>query len=128
MAGTTGGNRPLSPHLTIYRPQITSVLSIFHRITGCAMAVSAALVVWWLLAAATGPEAFANADWWLTSWFGALVMLGSALAFFYHLCNGLRHLWWDIGNGFEENEVNATGIAVLVCAAALTLILLVYAL
>lgn len=128
MASTSGRNRPLSPHLTVYRPQITSVLSIFHRVTGCAMALSMALVVWWLLAAAAGAESFSTADWWLTSYFGALVMILSAFAFFYHLCNGVRHLWWDIGNGFELNEVKTTGIAVLVGAGVLTLVLLIVAL
>lgn len=128
MASTSGSKRPTSPHLTIYRPQITSMMSIGHRITGCAMAVSMALVVWWFLAAASGPEAFETADGVLTSWLGGLVLLLSALAFFYHLCNGIRHLWWDIGNGFEMKEVNMTGIAVLLASGALTLILLVSAL
>lgn len=128
MAGTTGGNRPLSPHLTIYRPQLTSVLSIFHRASGCAMALSMALVVWWLLAAATSADYFATVDGVLTSWIGGLVMLGSAAAFFYHLCNGIRHLWWDIGNGFELDTVDKTGIAVLAGTVILTVILLIYAL
>lgn len=128
MASTTEGERPLSPHLTIYRPQITSVLSIVHRATGCFMALSMALVVWWFLAAAIGPEYFAFIDGLLTSWIGALVLLGSAAAFFYHLCNGIRHLWWDIGKGFELDQVTRTGIAVLIGAGVLTVILLIVAL
>lgn len=124
MASTTGGKRPLSPHLTIYRPQITSVMSIFHRATGCAMAVSMALIVWWLLAAATGPQYFAFVDGLLTSWIGVLVLLVSAVAFFYHLLNGIRHMWWDIGNGFEIAQVTASGVAVMCGAGALTLLLL----
>ncbi|QIE56822.1 succinate dehydrogenase, cytochrome b556 subunit [Pikeienuella piscinae] len=128
MASTTGGKRPLSPHLTIYRPQITSILSIFHRAAGCFMALSMALVVWWFLAAASGPDYFAFIDGLLTSWIGALIMLGSAAAFFYHLCNGIRHMWWDIGNGFELNQATRSGIAVLIGAGALTLIILFVAL
>ena len=127
MASTTRGKRPLSPHLTIYRPQVTSILSIIHRATGVAMAVSMALVVWWLLAAATGPEYFALVDGLLTSWLGALILIGSAAAFFYHLLNGIRHMWWDIGNGFEMGQVTASGMAVLAGTAVLTIILLVIA-
>lgn len=128
MASTTGGKRPLSPHLTIYRPQITSILSIFHRATGAGMAASMALVVWWLLAAATGPEYFAFVDGLLTSWLGALVLIASAAAFFYHLLNGIRHMWWDIGNGFEMAQVTASGLAVLAGTGVLTVILLFLAL
>lgn len=124
MASTTGSKRPLSPHLTIYRPQITSILSIVHRATGCAMAISMALVVWWLLAAATGPEYFAFVDGWLTSVLGFLVLAGSAAAFFYHLLNGVRHLWWDVGNGYGLDQVTASGYLVLVGSGALTVLLL----
>jgi len=124
MADTSQGKRPLSPHLTIYRPQVTSVLSILHRATGVAMAFSMALIVWWLFAAATGPEYFAFVDGILTSWIGGLVLLGSAFAFFYHLCNGVRHLWWDIGWGMEMNQVTASGALVVIVAGALTLFLL----
>lgn len=124
MAGSTG-KRPLSPHLTIYRPQVTSVLSIFHRATGVAMAISAALVVWWLLAAATGPEYFEFVDGLLTSWIGGLIMLASAVGFFYHFFNGIRHMWWDIGWGFEMQQVTNSGMAVLGATAVMTVILLI---
>lgn len=77
MADVNRGNRPLSPHLTIYRPQLTSMTSIFVRITGNALIAGALLIVWWLLAASTSPESFATADAVMTSWFGKLVMLGS---------------------------------------------------
>jgi len=128
MAKSAGGNRPLSPHLTVYRPQITSILSIFHRASGVAMAGSMALIVWWFLAAATGPEYFEFVDGLLTSVLGALILILSAFAFFYHFCNGIRHMWWDIGNGFEMEQVTASGIAVLIGSAAMTIILLVIAL
>lgn len=128
MASASRGKRPLSPHLTIYRPQITSILSVLHRGTGCAMAVSMALIVWWFLAAATGAAYFEFVDGLMTSWIGFLILLGSAWAFFYHLCNGVRHMWWDIGNGFEMEQVTQSGYAVLGASGLLTLILLVVAL
>lgn len=124
MADSTNSKRPLSPHLTVYRPQITSVLSIFHRATGVAMAGSMALIVWWLLAAATGSEYFDFVDGLLTSIVGYLILIASAFAFFYHFCNGLRHMWWDIGNGFELDKVTQSGYAVLVGAVVLTAVLL----
>jgi len=127
MADTTNSKRPLSPHLSVYRPQITSVLSIFHRASGCAMAGSMALIVWWLLAAATGVGYFEFVDGLLTSWIGYLILIASAFAFFYHFCNGIRHMWWDIGNGFELEKVTASGYAVVVGAVVLTAILLVVA-
>jgi succinate dehydrogenase / fumarate reductase cytochrome b subunit len=127
MADSTNSKRPLSPHLSVYRPQITSILSIFHRASGVAMAGSMALIVWWLLAAATGSEYFEFVNGLLTSWIGYLILIGSAFVFFYHFCNGLRHMWWDIGNGFELETVTATGYAVLVGAVVLTGILLVVA-
>ena len=124
MAKSTEGGRPLSPHLTVYRPQITSVLSIFHRASGCFMALSMALIVWWFLAGATGAAYFDFVDGLMTSVIGALILIASAAAFFYHLCNGLRHMWWDIGNGFEMEQVTASGVMVMIAAGALTVILL----
>ncbi|MGB0506273.1 MAG: succinate dehydrogenase, cytochrome b556 subunit [Pikeienuella sp.] len=128
MAKASGGKRPLSPHLSVYRPQITSVLSIIHRATGVAMAGSLALIVWWLLAAATGPEYFEFVDGFMNSIIGMLIMLGSAFAFFYHFCNGIRHMWWDIGNGFELEQVTQSGIAVVLAACGLTAVLIFLAL
>jgi succinate dehydrogenase / fumarate reductase cytochrome b subunit len=123
MADVNRGNRPLSPHLQIYRPQISSVLSIFHRITGVGLALGAVLVVWWLLAAATGPEYFAIVDGLLTSWIGHLVLLGVTWALAYHLLNGIRHLFWDMGYGFEIETVDKTGWAVVIGSAVLTVLL-----
>jgi len=122
MADVNRGNRPLSPHLTIYRPQITSVLSIFHRMTGVGLTLGAMLVVWWLLAAATGPEYFALVDGLMTSWLGHLVLLGLTWALAYHLLNGLRHLWWDVGRGFELDQVDKTGYAAVIGSAVLTVL------
>lgn len=117
----TTDHRPLSPHLQIYRPQITSVLSILHRITGVLLALGTLLLVYWLLAAASGPSAFATAQGLIGSWLGRLVLLGWTFALFYHLCNGIRHLCWDAGLGFDLRTVSRTGWAVVAGSAILTL-------
>ncbi|WP_169566206.1 succinate dehydrogenase, cytochrome b556 subunit [Sneathiella limimaris] len=114
--------RPLSPHLQIYKPQITMVTSITHRITGVALGVGTLLLAWWLIAAATGPEAFDTVSAFLTSWFGRLVMFGFTWALFYHLCNGIRHLFWDAGKGFELPTMRKTGMAAIICSVVLTLL------
>ncbi len=123
MADVNRGNRPLSPHLQVYRPQLTSVLSIFHRMTGVGLALGAVLVVWWLMAAATSPRYFAVVDGLLTSWLGLLVLLGMTWALAYHLLNGIRHLVWDLGYGFEMETVNRSGIAVVIGSGVLTVLL-----
>ena len=112
--------RPLSPHLQIYRWQLTSVLSILHRVSGIALTAGTVLLVWWLVAAAQGPEAFASVQWFLGSWLGLLLLFGWSLALFYHLCNGIRHLWWDTGSGLDLPSVYASGWAVLGGTAVLT--------
>jgi succinate dehydrogenase / fumarate reductase cytochrome b subunit len=114
--------RPLSPHLQIYRWQLTSVLSILHRFTGIALTVGTLLLVWWLVAAANGPDAFESAQWFLGSWLGLLLLFGWSVALFYHLCNGIRHLWWDTGRGLELSGVYASGWAVLAGTAILTIL------
>ena len=114
------GKRPLSPHLQVYRPQLTSTLSIFHRITGVALFAGMALLVTWLLAAGAGPGPFAVAQGFLGSWLGMVVLLGFSFALFYHLCNGVRHLVWDAGWGFELPQVYASGWAVVVVSVLLT--------
>ncbi len=101
MPDVSQSNRPLSPHLSVYRPQISMVSSILTRITGISLLVGGLLVIWWFLAAATSPEAFALADGILTSWLGDLVMLGSLWALWYHFLTGLRHLYWDTGRGLD---------------------------
>lgn len=120
MPNVNRGDRPLSPHLQVYRPQITSVLSILHRATGVALTVGAALVVWWLFAAATGREAFATADGFLSGPIGGFIMLGSLFALNYHLLNGVRHLFWDAGYGFELDNVTRSGWAVVIGSVVLT--------
>ena len=113
--------RPLSPHLQIYRPQLTSVLSITHRITGIILVLGTLLLVYWLLAAASGPDAYASAQALLASWIGRVVLLGFSFALFFHLCNGIRHLFWDVGMGFELKTAYASGNAVIAASIALTL-------
>lgn len=113
-------NRPLSPHIQIYRPQLTSVLSILHRLTGIALAVGTLLLVWWLAAAAAGENAFDEVQAVIGSWIGRLLLLGWSFALFYHLCNGIRHLFWDAGRGFGLGAVYATGRAAVAAAVVLT--------
>ena len=122
MADVNRGNRPLSPHMTIYRPQITSMTSILTRITGNALIVATVMIIWWFLAAATGPDAFATADLVLTSWFGDIVLTLSLWALWYHMLAGLRHLYWDTGRGLEIETAEALGIACVAGAIVLTVL------
>lgn len=122
MADVNRGNRPLSPHLTIYRPQLTSMTSILTRITGNALLISSLLVVWWFLAAATSPSAFAMADGVLTSWFGDLVMTLSLWGLWYHLLAGVRHLIWDQGVGLDLETAYKLGYAVIGGSVVLTVL------
>ena len=124
MADVNRGNRPLSPHLSIYRPQFTSVTSIFTRITGNALLVSAILVVWWFLAASYGPDYFATADAVITSWFGDLVMTLSLWAVWYHLLAGLRHLYWDSGRGLDLPTAEKLAYGVIGGSFVLTILTL----
>lgn len=125
MADVNRGNRPLSPHLTIYRPQLTSMTSILTRITGNAMLISALLIVWWFLAAATSPEAYAIANGFLTSWFGDLVMTSSVLGLWYHTLAGVRHLIWDNGIGLDIPTAEKMGWAVVIGSVVLTIITII---
>jgi len=114
--------RPLSPHLQIYRWYLTMALSIGHRVTGLAMALGLFLLAWWLLALASGPEAFATVEAVKDSWLGVLVLFGYTLVVFYHLGNGVRHLVWDAGYGFDIRVAAQSGIAVLAFAGAMTVL------
>jgi succinate dehydrogenase / fumarate reductase cytochrome b subunit len=116
----TSAKRPLSPHLHIYRWQLTSVLSILHRLTGVFLSLGAVGLVWWLFAAASGDQAFACVLAFLVSWPGKLLLLGWTFALFYHLANGIRHLLWDAGIGFDLTSTYATGWTVVIAAFALT--------
>ncbi|HLT79103.1 MAG TPA: succinate dehydrogenase, cytochrome b556 subunit [Ferrovibrio sp.] len=118
--------RPLSPHLQIYRWPITMVLSILHRVTGVGLGLGTLLLTWWLAAAAAGPEHYATAQAVLGSWFGRLVLFGFTWALFLHLCNGIRHLFWDMGYGYEIKTADRT--AWIALAASLVLTILAFAL
>lgn len=120
MADVNRGNRPLSPHLTIYRPQMTSISSIFVRITGNALLVSTLLLIWWLLAASSSAAAFAVADYVITSWFGDIVMVLSLWALWYHTLGGVRHLIWDTGRGLELKSAERMGWMMIIGSLMLT--------
>ena len=117
---TPGNNRPLSPHLQIYGWQITWTLSILHRIAGIALGVGTLMLAYWLIALATGPEAYQNAMAFIGSIFGMVPLFGFTAALIYHLLNGIRHLVWDAGYGFDLGTVSASGWAILILTAVLT--------
>ena len=112
--------RPLSPHLQIYRPQLTSVLSILHRLTGAALAVGLLLLVCWIVAAASGAAAYDAVQAFNAHWVGRILLFGWSFALFYHLCNGIRHLFWDLGLGLELRCAYASGILVVLASLGLT--------
>ncbi|SLN61118.1 Succinate dehydrogenase cytochrome b556 subunit [Aquimixticola soesokkakensis] len=122
MADAKTGNRPLSPHLTIYRKQWTAVTSILTRITGNALIVASLMFVWWILAASSGPESFATANGFVTSWFGDLVLFGSLWAAWYHFCAGLRHLVWDAGYMLDVEQGELLGKIAVGASLVLTIL------
>lgn len=122
MADVNRGNRPLSPHLTIYRPQLTSMTSILTRITGNAMLIAALLIVWWFLAAATSADYFDFVNGFITSWFGDLIMFMSLLGLWYHTLSGIRHLIWDNGYALDIPTAEKLGWAALIGSVVLTII------
>jgi succinate dehydrogenase / fumarate reductase cytochrome b subunit len=113
-------SRPLSPNIQIYRPQLTSVLSIANRITGVLLSLGAVGLVAWLIAAALGPQPFAAVQNAYASSLGQVVLVGFSFAFFMHLCGGIRHLVWDAVYGFELRVIYASGWTVVVASAVLT--------
>jgi len=115
-------NRPLSPHLQIYAKQVTSVLSILHRITGVTLAFGAFLLANWVISATYGADSFAMAQGVLGSWFGRLVLFGITLSLFYHLGNGIRHLAWDMGKGFELIQLRTSGMFVVAFTLIMTVL------
>ena len=115
-------DRPLSPHLQIYRWQLTSVLSILHRAAGLVLSAGTILLVWWLVAAASGPEAYEGVQDFLGSWIGLLLLFGWTVSLFYHLCNGVRHLVWDTGHALDLKSTYLGGWIVVGATATLTLV------
>ena len=116
-------NRPLSPHLSIYKPPITMTMSIVHRITGGALYFGTLLVAWWLTAAA-GPQGYFDfVDGIFGSWIGRLVLFGYTWALVHHMIGGIRHLVWDTGAGLEKRTASKIGWATIVCSVILTLLI-----
>lgn len=121
MADVNRGNRPLSPHLTIYRPQWTSMTSILVRITGIALFVLALLPIGWLLAAATSEAAFEVVDGLLRSWLGDLVLFGATWAIFYHMLGRLRHAIWDFGYMLDVQRSEIMGMLMVIVSILLAI-------
>lgn len=117
----TAVRRPLSPHLQVYRPQLTSMLSIMNRLTGIASSVGTLVFVWWLAASAGSPKGYAAMQGFVGSWFGLVLLFGWTVALVYHFVGGLRHLAWDAGYGYDLPQVYASGYAAIAATVIGTL-------
>lgn len=115
--------RPLSPHLQIYRPTMTMMMSIVHRITGGALFFGMLLMVWWLTAAASGPNAYATVQWFMETLFGRLILFGYTWALIHHMLGGIRHLIWDTGTGLDPVGREWLTLATLVGSIGFTIVL-----
>jgi succinate dehydrogenase / fumarate reductase, cytochrome b subunit len=124
----SSANRPLSPHLQVYRMQGNMLMSILHRITGAALYGGSVLLAWWLIAAAFSPDQFGIVSGVLNSWLGRTVLLGFTWAVLHHLIGGIRHLLWDSGRGFDLPTVNLLSWGTLALSLALTAMVWVIAL
>ncbi len=122
MADVNRGNRPLSPHLTIYRLPITAITSILNRITGVALLGGGFIVVWWLLAASSSTGYFDFADGIVTSFIGDLIMTAAVWALWYHALGGLRHLYWDTGEGLDVEFAEKLSYGIVIGSVVLTLL------
>ena len=116
--------RPLSPHLGVYKFTYTMTLSILHRITGVASSVGFLVFAWWLMALASGPNSYETAMRYLSSPLGKLLLAGFTFSFVYHFCNGIRHMVWDTGRGLERAQARRSGWFVIVAAMVLTALLI----
>jgi len=115
-------DRPLSPHLQVYRWQVTNTLSILHRATGVALSAGLVVLVWWLVALASGPDYYAMVREVITAPWFKLPLIGWSFCFFYHFANGIRHLVWDVGYGFERSQIRVGGWLVFIAAVLVTLV------
>ena len=115
--------RPLSPHILVYRWPITMLMSIFHRATGVALYFGTLLLAWWLIAASSGPNPYANVQWFMGTWIGRLILFGYTWALMHHMLGGIRHLIWDTGRGFDPGEREWLAGATLVGSIGLTVVL-----
>ena len=118
----SNSGRPLSPHLSIYRWPITMTLSILHRMTGVALAVGLLVYAWWLMSAAGEAASYAQFSELMQSGLGRAALVAWSAAFFFHLANGIRHLIWDSGRGFEKAQANSSAWFVIVATVVLTLL------
>jgi succinate dehydrogenase cytochrome b subunit len=123
MAGTKARERPLSPHLQIYRWPLPMAMSIVHRATGIALYYGTVLVAWWLIAAGAGPNAYSKIGGFINSWFGRLVLFAYTWTLIHHMLGGIRHLIWDSGYGFEPHERESLSFATIAGSVGLTLVL-----
>ena len=124
MTGTPASRpRPLSPHLQIWRPTLTMTMSIVHRITGMGLYFGMVLVAWWLFAASAGPNAYASVEGFFGSIFGKLILFGYTWALIHHMLGGIRHLIWDTGRGFGENEREWLARATIIGSVVLTILI-----
>ena len=115
--------RPISPHLSIYRPMLTMVMSFVHRITGAALYFGMLLLAWWLIAAAAGPNAYSRVQYFMGSLIGQLILFGYTWALLHHMLGGIRHLIWDTGRGLGPSEREWLTLATLVGSIGLTILL-----
>lgn len=127
MSHTQNSSRPLSPHLQVYRPMLTTIMSIVHRITGMALYAGTFLLAWWLIAAASGPEYYDWVNGLFGSWLGRLILFGYTWALVHHMLGGLRHLIWDTGRGFELAAVEMFAKVTLGGSVVLTIVLWIIA-
>lgn len=123
----TTDTRPLSPQVGIYRWQITMTMSILHRATGLWLAVGTLALIYWLSAATSGPDTYATAHWFFGTWIGQILMWLWTFSLFYHLCNGVRHLFWDAGMGFKIRTFYISGYGVWAASAILTALAIIFA-
>lgn len=119
---TRQAGRPLSPFMIgpYYRPQLTSMLSILHRLTGVGLSAGAVLLVWWVAALASGPWTYAAFAHHVNAWYGQVLLAGWSWSLMYHLCNGIRHLFWDLGYGYRIPVAYRSGYAVIIVSVLLT--------
>ena len=117
--------RPLSPHLQVYKPQLTSLLSIIHRGTGVFLSLGALLLTCWLVGLATSEQAFNNLQQYSSAWYGKVILIAFVFSLYFHLANGVRHLFWDVGMGLEISTTYKSGYAVVAFSLILTLVTII---
>jgi len=123
MTNKLEAERPLSPHLQIYRPMLTMMMSIAHRITGASLAVGFALLTWWLVAISMGPEAYATVDGFFGSFFGSALLFLFTWALIHHMLGGIRHLIWDTGAALDKTSIEVAAWLTIISSTVLTILI-----